>query len=79
MNMLQPLQPVPRPCLPAQPVWLSQGLMGKPGQTHCDGDLTEVERALKVLQRRFDERLDNEAAAGFPPDWARQLELSCSP
>jgi uncharacterized protein YdiU (UPF0061 family) len=42
------------------------------------GDFTEVERLLKVLQRPFDEQPENEAYAGFPPEWAAQLEVSCS-
>jgi uncharacterized protein YdiU (UPF0061 family) len=42
------------------------------------GNFAEVERLLKVLQRPFDEQPENEADAGFPPDWASQLEVSCS-
>ena len=45
------------------------------------GDFGEVERLLKVLQRPFDEQAAGpatEADAGFPPDWATQLEVSCS-
>ncbi len=42
------------------------------------GDFGEVERLLKVLKRPFDEQPEHEADAGFPPDWARQLEVSCS-
>jgi uncharacterized protein YdiU (UPF0061 family) len=40
------------------------------------GDFGEVDRLLKVLQHPFDEHA--EADAGFPPDWANQLEVSCS-
>jgi serine/tyrosine/threonine adenylyltransferase len=42
------------------------------------GDFSEVQRLLKVLQRPFDEQPEAEADAGFPPDWAQQLEVSCS-
>jgi uncharacterized protein YdiU (UPF0061 family) len=42
------------------------------------GDFAEVQRLLKVLERPFDEQPENEADAGFPPDWATQLEVSCS-
>lgn len=42
------------------------------------GDFTETGRLLKVLQRPFDEQLEHAAYAAFPPDWARQLEVSCS-
>lgn len=45
------------------------------------GDFAEVERLLKVLQRPFDEQPQGPATgadAAFPPDWANQLEVSCS-
>lgn len=42
------------------------------------GDFGEVSRLLAVLQHPFDEQPEHEALAGFPPDWARQLEISCS-
>ena len=43
------------------------------------GDFSEVERLLKVLQSPFDEHPDAPAAyAALPPDWAQQLEVSCS-
>ena len=42
------------------------------------GDYSETQRLLKILERPFDEQPHNEADAGFPPDWATQLEVSCS-
>lgn len=42
------------------------------------GDFAETGRLLKVLQRPFDEQPEHAAYAAFPPDWARQLEVSCS-
>ena len=46
------------------------------------GDFVEVARLLKVLQRPFDEEPDGAAAAGhdagFPPEWAQTIEVSCS-
>jgi uncharacterized protein YdiU (UPF0061 family) len=44
------------------------------------GDFTETERLLKVLQRPFDDHDESasKAYAGFPPDWASTLEVSCS-
>jgi uncharacterized protein YdiU (UPF0061 family) len=42
------------------------------------GDFSEVQRLLGVLQRPFDEQPEHEADAGFPPDWAQHLEVSCS-
>ena len=56
-----------------------------------EGDFSEVQRLLSVLQRPYDEadgnRHDNRdgnrqsnhnSDADFPPDWAAQLEVSCS-
>ena len=45
------------------------------------GDFAEVGRLLNVLSRPFDEAAQSpEAAAdaGFPPEWAQSLEVSCS-
>ncbi|MDT9001512.1 YdiU family protein [Paucibacter sp. APW11] len=42
-----------------------------------DGDFNEVQRLLKVLRRPFDEP-EQAGDAGFPPDWAQDLEVSCS-
>lgn len=41
-------------------------------------DFSEVERLLDVLRRPYDEQPENEAYAGLPPDWASDLEVSCS-
>ena len=43
-----------------------------------DGDFTEVARLAKVLERPFDEQPEHESDAGFPPDWAQALSVSCS-
>ena len=44
------------------------------------GEFGETQRLLKVLQRPFDEQdADTSAAyAGFPPEWASSIEVSCS-
>jgi serine/tyrosine/threonine adenylyltransferase len=46
------------------------------------GDFGEVQRLLKVLQRPYDEQSDGgpavQAYAGFPPEWAQAIEVSCS-
>ena len=44
------------------------------------GDFAETQRLLKVLQHPFDEQdgAANERYAGFPPDWASSIEVSCS-
>jgi uncharacterized protein YdiU (UPF0061 family) len=42
------------------------------------GDFGEVRRLLKLLTRPYDEQPEADADAGFPPDWAQHLEVSCS-
>jgi uncharacterized protein YdiU (UPF0061 family) len=41
-------------------------------------DFSEVARLLAVLERPFDEQPENEQYAALPPDWASELEVSCS-
>jgi serine/tyrosine/threonine adenylyltransferase len=41
-------------------------------------DFSEVERLLKLLQAPFDEHPEMQEYAGFPPDWANRIEISCS-
>ncbi|WP_307730262.1 protein adenylyltransferase SelO [Massilia endophytica] len=41
-------------------------------------DFSEVARLLQVLERPFDEQPGNESYAALPPDWASELEVSCS-
>jgi uncharacterized protein YdiU (UPF0061 family) len=43
-----------------------------------EGDFSEIERLLRLLERPYDEHPGFEAYAGFPPDWAQSLEVSCS-
>ena len=44
------------------------------------GDFAETQRLLKVLQHPFDEQdaAASERYAGFPPEWASSIEVSCS-
>jgi serine/tyrosine/threonine adenylyltransferase len=42
------------------------------------GDFDEISNLLAVLEHPFDEQPEREAYAGFPPDWASSLEVSCS-
>ncbi|HSV45620.1 MAG TPA: YdiU family protein [Ramlibacter sp.] len=42
------------------------------------GDPTEVQALLSLVQAPFDEHPAHEAKAGFPPDWAAHIEISCS-
>lgn len=41
-------------------------------------DFSETEKLLKVLEHPFDEQPENERYAALPPDWASELEVSCS-
>jgi len=41
-------------------------------------DFSEIGRLLKVLEKPFDEQPENEHYAALPPDWASELEVSCS-
>lgn len=41
-------------------------------------NFTEVGRLLKVLERPYDEHPECADLADFPPDWASQIEISCS-
>jgi uncharacterized protein YdiU (UPF0061 family) len=41
-------------------------------------DYGEIDRLLVLLGKPFDEQPEMESYAAAPPDWARQLEVSCS-
>ena len=42
------------------------------------GDYTEIEHLLQLLQNPFDEHHGQERYTAPPPDWGRQLAISCS-
>lgn len=42
------------------------------------GDFSEVRRLHQILQSPYDEQAEHEHYAQLPPDWASQLEVSCS-
>ncbi len=42
------------------------------------GDTSEIERLLRLLQAPFDEHPGDEAYTAPPPDWGRRLAISCS-
>lgn len=42
------------------------------------GDYSMVQSLLKVLQNPFDEHPEHEAWAGLAPEWASEIEISCS-
>ena len=41
-------------------------------------DFSEVDRLLKLVQSPYGEHPELEHYAGFPPDWAAGIEVSCS-
>ena len=41
-------------------------------------DYSAVEDLLALVQAPFEEHPGHEGKAGFPPDWASQIEISCS-
>lgn len=41
-------------------------------------DFSGVETLLALLEAPFDEHPEHESYAGFPPDWASSIEISCS-
>ena len=41
-------------------------------------DFSQVDTLLQLLQSPFDEHPGHEAQAGFPPEWASNIEISCS-
>lgn len=41
-------------------------------------DFSRVDTLLAVLETPFDEHPEHEALAGFPPDWAASIAVSCS-
>ena len=42
------------------------------------GDFSMVTSLLGLLQAPFEEHPGHEELAGFPPDWASHIEISCS-
>jgi uncharacterized protein YdiU (UPF0061 family) len=42
------------------------------------GDFAEIAHLHEILRRPFDEQPENEPYAGAPPDWARDISVSCS-
>lgn len=41
-------------------------------------DFSEVDKLLRILERPFDDQPENDRYAALPPDWASELEVSCS-
>ncbi len=41
-------------------------------------DFSEITKLLRILEKPFEEQPENDAYAALPPDWANDLEVSCS-
>jgi protein adenylyltransferase len=41
-------------------------------------DYSEIERLLQLLRRPYDDQPEMDCYAGFPPEWAQQIHVSCS-
>jgi uncharacterized protein YdiU (UPF0061 family) len=42
------------------------------------GDFTELARLQNALEHPYEELAGHDDLAGFPPEWAGQIEISCS-
>jgi uncharacterized protein YdiU (UPF0061 family) len=54
--------------------YLAQIAIDKAGQN----DYSEVDRLFRLLQKPFDEQPDMEQYTTPPPDWASNIQVSCS-
>ena len=45
-------------------------------QDHAD--YSEIDSLMKILRTPYDEHPEHEHYAGHPPEWAQQIEVSCS-
>ena len=43
-----------------------------------EGDFSEVDRLLEIMKKPFDEQDEFEEYSDFPPEWAKELHLTCS-
>jgi len=43
-----------------------------------NGDFQPTQDLLSVLSSPYDEHPQHDALAGFPPDWASNITISCS-
>lgn len=66
--------------LRVNPKYVLRNYMAQVAIEHAErnGDFTETERLLRLLQSPFDEHPECEHYAGHPPDWAQGIAVSCS-
>ena len=55
--------------------YLAQNAIEKAGKNR---DFSEIDRLLNLLVKPFDEQPEMESYAATPPEWAQQIEVSCS-
>ncbi len=61
------------------PVYVLRNHLGEAAiQQAKNKDFSELERLHKLLQTPFTAQAGMQAYAGFPPDWASKIEISCS-
>lgn len=78
---LEPVEPTARQTamLAANPKYVLRNYMAQQAIERAgEGDFTLIERLRQVLETPFDEHPADEAWAGPPPPWAREIVVSCS-
>ena len=69
----------PRLMLKTNPKYVLRNYLGEQAIAKAKlKDFSEVETLLKLLQAPCDEHPEYERFAGLPPDWAADIEISCS-
>ena len=72
-------RPVGQAMLRTNPKFVLRNHLAETAIRHAQvGDFAEIDQLLHLLQSPFDEHPGMDAWADFPPDWAGQLEISCS-
>jgi serine/tyrosine/threonine adenylyltransferase len=63
----------------SNPVYVLRNHLGEQAiQKAKQKDFSEIERLLGLLQNPYTAQAEMQAYAGFPPDWASGIEISCS-
>lgn len=69
----------PNPMLKINPKYVLRNYLGEQAIAKAKlKDFSEVETLLKLLQAPYDEHVGFERFADLPPDWAADIEISCS-
>ncbi len=74
-----PRAPAANLMLKSNPKFVLRNHLGEQAiQAARQKDFSMVADLLKVLETPYDEHVEFDAWAGFPPDWAAQISISCS-